>query len=1277
MRRDAWDVWIDTGGTFTDCVAIDPRGSRRVAKVLSTGAVRGTVLRVLEDRALRVESRWGGVPGLVAGFGFRLLVGGSTGARVVSHDPLTGRLELDRLPSGCAPGVDFELTSAEEAPILATRMVMEIGSGDPLPPLRMRLATTRGTNALLQRAGAPVALFVTAGFADVLEIGDQRRPDLFSLRAERPPALTHAVVDVRGRLGADGREIAPLDPDALRSDARASLAGGSTVAAVALMHADVNPEHEILVEAILREAGFREVSRSSDLAPSINLLQRAATVTADAYLAPALAAYLHSVRTVLEHGRGDGERSLHLMTSAGGLVRPGAFRPKDSLLSGPAGGVVGAAAAAAECGARRVIAFDMGGTSTDVSRFDGDFEYLWRHSVGDVELIAPALAIETVAAGGGSVCTVDATGLRVGPESAGAEPGPACYGAGGPLTLTDCNLLLGRLDPANFEIPVSEGAARAAIDDLQSRVAEHTGERPEVERLAAGLIEIADLRMADAIRAVSLRRGYDPAEYALVVFGGAGGQHGCGVADLLEIRTQIIPPEVGLLSARGLGHAVLERIAERQVLAPLEEEAKVLEELEELGRSALDELRAEAEGERIEVRRRIANLRYAGHVSTLGVEVPGEGSLRDSFERLHERVFGHSRPGHTVEVESLRAIASTTPPVTEASPEPPVTDVRPAGTRRLWSRAGDGWRDVPTYLRGDLAPGSRLAGPCVVLDPHSTIVVDSGWSGRVTASGALVLERARGGQTAAEGGHGRGWEAARPEAVREKLFAHRFEALVGEMGEQLRRTSVSTNVKERLDFSCALLDPGGELVANAPHIPVHLGAMGLCVRSVAAVLPMGPGDVVVTNHPGFGGSHLPDVTVITPVFGDGGEHLGYVASRAHHAEIGGSRPGSMPPDATTLEEEGVVIPPTLLMERGVARWDRLESLLAEGRWPTRSAGDNLADLNAQVAANRRGEGMLRRLARRHGPDAVHAYMEALTRRAAASALEAIARLPRGVHRAEELLDDGRPIRVEVTIGDGGAHFDFAGTAAPHPGNLNATPAIVRSALLYVLRLLIDEPLPLNEGLMRAVTVGLPRCLLNPDFTRQPLPAVVGGNTEVSQRLVDTLLRALGAAACSQGTMNNVLWGNDRFAYYETIGGGAGAVAGHDGGSAVHSHMTNTRITDAEVLERRYPVRVERFAIRRGSGGRGRWNGGDGIVRVITFLEPMSLSILSQHRLVRPYGAAGGAPGQPGRQWVARASGGRLDLGPVDGCELETGDRLTVETPGGGGWGDPGERPSRP
>jgi 5-oxoprolinase (ATP-hydrolysing) len=1272
MARDAWDVWIDTGGTFTDCVAIDPRGSRRTAKVLSTSAVRGTIRSVLGDRFLRVESRWGGAPGLVSGFGFRLVGGGETGARVISHDRRTGRLELDRPPAGCAPGVDFELTSAEEAPILATRMVMKIGSGDPLPPLRMRLATTRGTNALLQRTGAPVALFVTAGFADILAIGDQRRSDLFSLRAERPPALTHAVVEVRGRLAADGKEIAPLDPDALRSEARAALAGGAGVAAVALMHADVNPEHEILVEAILRETGFPEVSRSSDLAPSIHLLQRAATATADAYLTPALAAYLHSVRTVLEEGREEGERSLHLMTSAGGLVRPGAFRPKDSLLSGPAGGVVGATAAAAECGAPRIIAFDMGGTSTDVSRFDGDFEYIWRHSVGDVELIAPALAIETVAAGGGSVCAVDAAGLRVGPESAGAAPGPACYGAGGPLTLTDCNLLLGRLDPANFEIPVSAGAARQALDDLRGRVAEQTGEQPEVERLAAGLIDIADQRMADAIRAVSLRRGYDPAEYTLVVFGGAGGQHGCGVADLLEIRTQIIPPEVGLLSARGLGHAVLERIAERQLLAPLDE-AQVLEVLDELGRSALDELRGETGGERLEVRRRIANLRYSGQLSTLGVEVAGKESLRDSFERLHERVFGHSRPGHTVEVESLRAIASTLPPEREAGGEPPASDARPSGTKRLWSRVGDGWREVPTFRRGDLLPGSCLAGPCIVLDPHSTIVVDAGWSGRVTASGAIVLERRdpRGGEGNAADGRS---EAARPEAVREKLFAHRFEALVGEMGEQLRRTSVSTNVKERLDFSCALLDPLGELVANAPHIPVHLGAMGLCVRSVTAALPMGPGDVVVTNHPGFGGSHLPDITVITPVFGDRGEHLGYVANRAHHAEIGGSRPGSMPPHATTLEEEGVVIPPTRLVEEGVARWDRLETLLAKGRWPTRSPQDNLADLNAQVAANRRGEDMLRRMARRYGADAVRAYMEALTRRAAASASAAIARLPRGVHRAEELLDDGRAIRVEVTVGGGGAHFDFEGTAAPHPGNLNATPAIVRSAILYVLRLLVDEPLPLNEGLLRPVTVALPRCLLNPDFSREPLPAVVGGNTEVSQRLVDTLLRALGAAACSQGTMNNLLWGNLRFGYYETIGGGAGAVAGHDGGSAVHSHMTNTRITDAEVLERRYPVRVERFAIRRGSGGAGRWNGGDGIVREVTFLEPMSLSILSQHRVVRPYGVAGGEPGQPGRQWITRAGGGRLDLGPVDGCEVGAGDRLTVETPGGGGWGDPAERP---
>ncbi|HEX6911179.1 MAG TPA: hydantoinase B/oxoprolinase family protein, partial [Longimicrobium sp.] len=1049
-------------------------------------------------------------------------------------------------------------------------------------------------------------------------------------------------------------------------------------AAVALAHAFRDPAHERALAEALRGAGFEHVSLSSELAPFIGLLARAQTAVVDAYLGPVIGRYLDGVRGALGGGR------LHVMTSAGGLVRPEDFRARDSLLSGPAGGVVGAALAGRRGGHARVIAFDMGGTSTDVARVDGDFEYVWEHEVGGARIVAPALAIESVAAGGGSVCAFDAQGLRVGPESAGASPGPACYGAGGPLTITDCNLLLGRLDPARFAIPVDPAPAAAAADALLARVRARTGEAVDREALLAGLVDIADERMADAIRGISLRRGYDPGAYALVAFGGAGAQHACGVAARLGIGTVVVPTDAGLLSALGIGHAPIERFAERQVLRPLDEVASALPAL--FGALAAEAAEAVAgegvpRGE-IAIRRRIASLRYAGQDSTLTVEWDADTPLRGAFEARYAAVYGHRPAARPIEVESVRAIASTR--VTDPPPPaaPPPHDARPTGTRRTW--IGGAWTDVPVYERDALLAGARIEGPALIAERHSATCVAAGWNALVDAAGNLVMEceRAKGPATAETVSDGAG-DAVRsrtfaglhtrtevPEAVRLELFVSRFRALVGEMGEMLRRTALSTNVKERLDFSCALLDADGELVVNAPHIPVHLGAMGLCVRSVRGAIAMAPGDVIVTNHPGFGGSHLPDVTVITPVHGDDARLIGYVASRAHHAEIGGTRPGSMPPAARTLAEEGVVIRPMHLVRGGEADWDGMRAVLAGGPHPTRNVDDNLADLAAAVAANHRGAELLRALAREHGPAAVAAYMDALKRRAEAGIRDALRRIPDGVYAAEERLDDGSPLRVRITVEGERAAIDFGGSAGVHPGNLNATPAIVRSVVLYVLRLLVREPLPLNEGLLRAVELTVPPGLLNPPFGDDPTrdPAVVGGNTEVSQRLTDTLLKALGLAACSQGTMNNVLWGSAGFGYYETVCGGAGAGPGWDGESAVHVHMTNTRITDPEVVEHRYPVRVERFGIRAGSGGAGAHRGGDGAVREMTFLAPMSLSVLTQHRVEGPYGMNGGAPGARGRQRVFRASGEVVELGSVDGTEVGPGDRLLLQTPGGGGWG---------
>jgi 5-oxoprolinase (ATP-hydrolysing) len=1320
-----WQVWTDTGGTFTDCLARTPGGEMRRAKVLSSSALRGTVAAVLAPDRLRLAEDWNAPAGLVHGFALRLLDREHAPVAVVSHDPRSGTAVLDRALPEAAPGMAFEVRSPEEAPVLAARLVTGTPVGAPLPPLAMRLATTRGTNALLERRGAPTALFVTAGHGDLLRIGTQQRPDLFALEVRLPEPLYAAVMEVPERRQADGSVLRPLELDALGPEIERLREMGVRSAAVALMHSFRDPAHEHALRDLLREAGFEHVACSADLAPFIKLLPRAQTAVVDAYLGPVIGRYLDGVRGALGGGR------LHVMTSAGGLVRPEDFRARDSLLSGPAGGVAGAALAGRRTGFPRTIAFDMGGTSTDVARFDGAFEYVWEHEVGGARIVAPALAIESVAAGGGSVCSFAGGELRVGPESAGAWPGPACYGAGGPLTITDANLLLGRLAPGRFAIPVRPAPAAEAADALAREVSAATGEAVEREPLLAGLLAIAGERMADAIRGISLRRGYDPAGYALVAFGGAGGQHACAVARRLGIGAVVVPPDAGLLSAMGIGHAPLERFAERQVLRPLDEAAAELPALAAaLGNAAREAVAREGVApDEVAVRRRIVSLRYAGQESSLEVDWDGASPLRPAFEERYRATYGHLPGARPVEVESLRVIASTRVEEEPVPPTPAATDASPAGTQRTWT--GGTWREVPLFDRESLAPGARLRGPALVVERHATTVVEDGWTLTARGCGSLVMRWApdaagteeaepgaslprdampseEGGLRVADGaavsdsgeshqsprpspsavlpaplvgqGPGEGGDAesrtGAPEVVSRELFTSRFLALVGEMGGMLQRTALSTNVKERLDFSCALLDADGELVANAPHIPVHLGALGLCVRSVRDAVAMGPGDVVVTNHPAFGGSHLPDVTVITPVHADDGTRLGYVASRAHHAEIGGSRPGSMPPAATTLAEEGVVIPPTYLVHAGEARWEGMRAILEGGPYPSRAVDDNLADLAAAVAANHRGAELLADLAREHGASTVARQMEALKARAEHRVREALARIPPGVYEADERLDDGAALRVRVRVAGDRAEVDFAGTSGVHPGNLNATPAIVRSVVLYVLRLLVSEPLPLNEGLLRAVELRVPPGMLNPPFSDDPTraPAVVGGNTEVSQRLTDTLLGALRLAACSQGTMNNVLWGAERFGYYETVCGGCGAGPGWDGASAVHSHMTNTRITDPEVVEHRYPVRVERFAVRAGSGGRGRWRGGDGVVRELVFREPVSLSVLTQHRIAGPYGMEGGEPGAPGRQTVVRASGETFELKPVDGCEMTPGDRLVLETPGGGGWGGTGNQP---
>ncbi len=1287
-----WTILADTGGTFTDCIARDPEGRVTRIKVLSTSALRGDA-EVLEARGgrilLRPDPGLGLPPGLLRGLAFYMMSGGTkSGTTVACHRATESDLFSVAGETALPPGsrVRFELRSAEPAPVLGARILTGTPLGTPFPPLTLRLATTRGTNALLERKGAPSALFLTRGFQDLLRIGDQVRPDLFALEIRKPPPLPRHVSEVAERLGAEGQVVVALDPEEelrLREVARGLRAEGITSAAVSLLHGWRNPAPEERVGRILEEEGLGPVIRSSALSPFQGYLRRTETAVVEAFLGPVVRGYVDQVARALPDAR------IQVMTSAGGLVSAERVRASETLLSGPAGGVIGAAGAGARSGFPHVLSFDMGGTSTDVARVAEAPTRVETHRVGDATLRAPAVGVETVAAGGGSICAAGPGGLSVGPESAGANPGPACYGAGGPLTLTDANLLLGRLDPARFGIPIDEEAAWGRAEEVLEAAAPGAGERPVLELLLEGFVELADARMADAVRRISVARGYDPATHALVAFGGAGPQHACSVAERLGIPTVLVPADAGLLSAVGLGDAVVERSAERQLLEPLDDAAPgvpaLLEELEEEARAAVG-----AQGvppAEVVVRERALDLRYRGQESTLPVAFPGEPAadgapgalarvIRGRFEEAYAQVFGHRAEGREVEVAALRVIAAARSVTARRAVEPDPVEAPPAGTRRSWIDGA--WREVPVFDRPALQPGARLQGPALVFDAHSGCVVPGGWQGRVDGSGTLVLERGGDAIEPGAGDPGSG-PPRRAAVVEEELHTQRFRALVEEMGEQLRRTAISVNIRERLDYSCALLDPEGRLVANAPHIPVHLGALGACVRSVAENLDLGPGDVAVTNHPGFGGSHLPDVTVVTPVFagegerGEPGERIGYLANRAHHAEIGGTRPGSMPPDARTLAEEGVVIPPRHLVRAGVADWAGIRALLDGSSGtphPSRSVEENLVDLSAQVAANHRGAELLRDFAREVGAGRVVRSMEALRLRAARRMATVLRKLPAGERRAVERLDDGTPLAVTVRTLDGRATFDFEGSGATHAGNLNATEAIVRSAVLYVLRLLAGEELPLNEGLLEPVTVRIPRGILSPDFPDDPelCPAVVGGNTETSQRLVDALLHALGIVAGSQGTMNNVLFGDAKGSYYETVAGGAGAGPGFDGASGVQVHMTNTRITDVEVLEHRFPVRVEQFAVRKGSGGAGRWRGGDGLVRELLFLRPLELSVLGQHRVERPYALGGGAPGLTGRHRVVRSSGEEVELAPIDGRRMEPGDRFILETPGGGGYG---------
>lgn len=1162
---------------------------------------------------------------------------GGTFTDCVGRAPGTGRLRA------------IKVLSTDDAPLRAIRGLLGLADHEPLPRCRIRLGTTVATNALLERKGAPTALLITRGFADLLEIGDQARPELFALAIHKPPPLPAAVVEVDARRAADGAVMVSPETGALEHALKDIRAQGLRSAAVAVIHDHRDGGLEREVGAAARAAGFEEVVLSHEVAPAQGLLARAETAVVDAYLTPLLRAYVRGLRERL------GSAELQLMQSSGDLCAAERFRGRDAVLSGPAGGAVACAAIATRLGLSQVIGFDMGGTSTDVLRWGGELERSYETRVAGVRLRTPMLAVHTIAAGGGSICRYRDRKLSVGPDSAGADPGPMCYGRASAqaLTLTDVDLVLGRLHPARFPFALDRERSFAGLEALTEEV-NAGGAAMSPLQVAEGLRQIADERMAAAIRDVTVRRGHDVREHALVVFGGAGGQHACAVARALQIRTLVFHPLAGVLSAVGIGAARPGWHGQADVGGALLEASldlsDMFQRLESEGRATLA-----AESDLAAAAARRVDLRYRGTHVTL--TIPWGPGLRAAFEQAHAREFGYARPGHPIEVVSARvelvvtgeAAGSQVPEETGRSEVPALSDMWIAGE----------WQQVPTLRREAIAAGQRVAGPALILDATATIVLEPGFVAELAADGCLVARDVAGASPA---------HAGEVDPISLEIMGARISGIARHMGVVLQRTALSTNIRERLDFSCAVFDAEGGLVANAPHIPVHLGAMSESIRGVLAAHPSPQiGDVFVTNDPAAGGSHLPDITVIAPVHDAAGALCGFVANRGHHADVGGITPGSMPPDARTLAEEGVVFRAFPAVRGGRLDRDGVLAILTQGTWPARRPEENLADLEAQIAANQAGARLLRELAASCGSAGLASYLRAIQDDAAACVAELIARMPAGARSFTDALDDGTAIAVTLTTRGARLGVDFTGTGPQSASNLNAPRAVTVSALLYVLRLLAGRPIPLASGCLRAVDLVLPeRTILSPGTGA----AVASGNVETAQRVVDVLLGALGAAAASQGTMNNLSFGDASFGYYETIGGGSGATAGEAGASGVHTHMTNTRITDPEVLEARFPVRVHRFALRRGSGGIGRWRGGDGLVRELEFLRGgIEVSLVAERRSRAPFGLAGGAAGACGRNLL-----GGAELPGRARITVQAGQRLTIETPGGGGYGEPGSGP---
>lgn len=1201
-ERDAkWDFWIDRGGTFTDIVARSPEGAIRSHKILSE-----------------------------------------------------------------------KPESYKDAAVQGIRDILGLTPSDPIPANAIRavkMGTTVATNALLERKGERTFLLITRGFKDLLRIGYQNRPDLFALDIRLPDLLYADVAEIDERLDAQGRVVTPLDLVQAREALCRAYGQGYRSVAIALLHSYRNPEHETTLGEMARQQGFTQVSLSHQTSALIKLVSRGDTTVADAYLTPILKRYVTQVRDALGPGTVD---RLMFMQSNGGLTDAEMFHGRDSILSGPAGGVVGMVGTATKDGFDRLIGFDMGGTSTDVCHYAGEFERSFETEVAGVRMRAPMMSIHTVAAGGGSILSFRDGRLQVGPESAGADPGPACYRRGGPLTVTDCNVVLGKLQPETFprvfgpksDAPLDADTPRALFEQLAQDIADQTGDAPmTVEALAEGFLRIAVDNMANAIKEISVARGYDVTRYTLNCFGGAGGQHACLVADALGMTSVYLHPYAGVLSALGMGLADIVSMREQQLNLPITDLSGIEAAAQELARHARDDVRAQGVDEAdIAVQTRVF-LRMSASQTTLPVPLAGSDHMFAAFRDAHETEFGFRPDGDDIiaEMISVEAIGASGADAHLHVAEPQDSQ---HGQASMWS--GGARQTVATHDRTRMGKGTTVTGPAVINEPTGTTVVEQGWQATCLDGGALVLRRIE--------------PLVRDEAIGTsvdpimlEVFNNLFMSIAEQMGATLAKTAASVNIRERLDFSCAIFNAHGDLVANAPHVPVHLGSMSASVRSILRenAGQIRPGDVFMMNDPFNGGTHLPDVTVVTPVFDRDGHDIEFlVASRGHHADIGGKTPGSAPPDSAHIDEEGILIRNFKLVSGGRLRDAEARALLGSSRYPCRNIAHNMADLTAQIAANAKGASELRKAVDQFGSDVVQAYMQHVQDNAEESVRRVIDVLEDS--RFTYPLDSGAKIEVAISVdhGDRSVTIDFTGTSPQDALNYNAPLAICHAVVLYVFRTLVGSDIPMNEGCLKPIRIVSPEgSFINPTYPA----AVISGNTEVSQAIADAIYGALGVVAGSQGTMNNFVYGNDEIQNYETICGGTGAGPGFDGCSAVHSHMTNTRMTDPEVLEQRFPVRVREFSIRRGSGGRGAQSGGDGIIRSLEFLSPMTVTVLSSHRKTCAFGVNGGAPGLPGENLVARRDGTVERLHGNDRREMSPGDVFIIKTPGGGGYGASADR----